>query len=121
MLTVIALALTSVGIYGVVAYITRTKLRDFGIRAALGAAASDLFLLVTRQGLLPVAIGTLSGFAGAYFVSKTLAGILYKTSPYDGILYAGASVFLLAVAFAACVGPALRASRTDPAKVMRAE
>lgn len=109
----IALCLSGIGIYGVVAYITTSRRRDFGIHVALGAAPAELFRLAIMRSLAPVMIGLGIGALGSYWTSRWMASLLYKTRPLDaGAMFASAAI-LLFMTFAATMGPALRAARVD--------
>jgi len=117
----IALCLAGIGIYGVVAYVTSSRQRDFGIRTALGASSLGLFRLATRQSLSPVLLGVGLGTLGSYWTSQWISPLLYKTSPIDTFAILGSAGILLLLAFAATAGPALRAARVDPAVTLRSE
>lgn len=117
----VALALASLGIFGVVSYTTAQRRGEMGIRLALGATSADLRSLVLRQGLAPVAIGLATGIAGALGLGRALAGLLYGVKPSDPLTIAGVAVVLFAVAAIACYIPALRASRSDPLNALRYE
>jgi hypothetical protein len=118
---VIALALTLVGLYGVVSHAVERRAREMGIRIAIGARATDVRRLVLRQALTPVAIGIVAGLAGALAAGRIIAGILYLVEPLDPPVLAIVPVILLLVAVAAIWVPALRATRVDPVAVMRAQ
>jgi predicted permease len=117
----IALCLAGIGIYGVVAYVTTSRRRDFGIRTALGASPLRLFGLAARQSLSPVLLGAGLGALGSYWTSRWISALLYKTSSLDAGAIMGSAAILLLLAFAATAGPALRAARVDPAITLRSE
>ena len=117
----IALAMCGIGIYGVVAYVTAARRRDFGIRVALGAGRSNLLRLAATQSLLPVMIGSLFGLLAFYWTSKWIASLLYKTSPLDPGNALAAALILFGISVAAVARPALRAARVDPAITLRHE
>jgi putative ABC transport system permease protein len=117
----IALLLSSLGIYGVMAYSTSQRRHEIGIRMALGAASPDVLRLVLRQGMRLVAVGLLIGLFGAWALSRVLAGQLYGISARDPLTYAAVATLLGAVAFAATWLPARRATRVDPMVSLRSE
>ena len=117
----IALLLSSIGIYGVMAYTTSQRRHEIGIRMALGAASPDVLGLVLRQGMRLVLLGLGAGLFGAWALSRVLAGQLYGISPRDPLTYASVAALLGAVAFAATWIPARRATRVDPMISLRSE
>jgi putative ABC transport system permease protein len=117
----VALVLAAAGIYGVLAGTVTERLREIGVRAALGASRADILGMVVRQGLALTAIGAVIGIAAAAGLSRVIAGLLFGVSPLDPATYAGVTVVLGLVAFGACLAPALRASRVDPMETLRAE
>ena len=117
----LALGLASVGIYGVVAYSVAQRTREIGIRMALGAAASDAVLLVMRQGLAPVLLGTALGMAGALAASRLIRGVLYGGSGLDPVTFAAVPLALIGVAMLATWIPARRAASVDPTLALRQE
>jgi len=120
-LSLLALVLASVGIYGVVAYMVSERTHEIGIRMALGARQRDVFRLVLRQGMRLVGIGLVIGLAAAVGVMRLLASILFGVTPTDPLTYASVTVFLLGVAAAASYLPARRAMRVDPMIALRYE
>lgn len=118
---IVAFALAAIGIYGSVAYTTRLRLREFGIRIAFGARPGEVRRLIVARGLAPVALGVLAGCAGATVLVRGLESLLHGVSPIDPLSFAaGAGIFLLVAAVAAFL-PARRASRVDPIEVLRAD
>jgi putative ABC transport system permease protein len=117
----VALALASLGIFGVVSYTTAQRRGEMGIRLALGATASDLRSLVLRQGLAPVLLGLVAGIGGALALGRALAGLLYGVRPSDPLTIAGVAVVLFAVSAIACYIPAVRVSRADPMSALHYE
>jgi predicted permease len=118
---VIALLLAAIGIYGVLAYMVTSRLREFGVRLALGATARSVLLLVVGQGLGWSLVGLALGVAGAAAGGRLLAGSLYRVSPVDATTYLSIVVGLLIIVAIACIVPAARATRVDPLTSMRAE
>jgi putative ABC transport system permease protein len=121
MFAVLALLLSTVGIYGVVSYVVSQQAREFGVRLALGASPSDLMRLVLWRGLTLVGAGTAIGAAGALGTTRLLGGILYGVTSTDWPTYISVAGALLFVGAIACYIPARRAMRLDPAVVLRSE
>jgi putative ABC transport system permease protein len=118
---VIALTLSAVGLYAVMAYSVTQRTQEIGVRLALGAGGGQVLWLILRRGLIQVAIGMTIGLGGAFFMSKALASVLVQVTPRDPATFAGISILLVLVAIAACVIPARRASRVDPLVALRTE
>lgn len=121
MFAAVALALTVVGIYGVVAYTVNRRTRELGIRMALGAGRLDITGLVLKQGLRPALAGVAFGLAGAVGLTRFLTSQLYGVSPVDPLTLFGVCLALIAIAGVACWLPARRAARTDPLEALRYE
>lgn len=120
-LSVLGLLLASVGLYAVVAYLTATRTREFGVRIALGAPPTRVLWMVMSEALQLAVVGATIGLLVAYAVTGVLSKFLYEVGRHDAqafLMSAGALV--LAAAFAAYV-PAIRATRTDPLRALRAE
>jgi predicted permease len=117
----LALALAAVGIYGVLSYAVSQRTREIGIRVALGAERRDILRTVLRQGMAPVLAGMALGLAGAFYLSRLLAGMLFQVEPGDPLVLTLVALVLVAVALAASLLPALRATRVDPAVALRHE
>lgn len=115
----LALALASVGLYGILAYSVRSRQREIGVRMALGASRFDVLRLVLRQGMMLVAIGVSLGLAISLLVGRAFSRMLFGLSPADPLSLLGASAALLLVAALACYLPALAASRMDPMRALR--
>jgi predicted permease len=121
-LSAIALVLSSLGLYAVLAYSVAQRTQEIGVRMALGAERRQVSWLVLRHGLLQVAIGLTVGFAGSWFLRRVLLlGGLAGISPHDPIALAAIAALLTAVCAAACLVPARRATRVDPVVALRAE
>jgi len=110
----VALFLSALGIYGVLAYLVTQRQREIGIRIALGSSASAIFELVLREGLLLIASGFAVGAAGAFALRRSLEGLLFGVTAGDPRVLAAVVGLLAAVAVMACVLPAHRATRVDP-------
>jgi len=119
--SVMAFALAAIGIYGVLTHATSQRMREMGIRLALGAQPNDLLRLVIRQGMILVLIGLGLGMILAFALTRLIASQLYQVSPTDPATFALAAVLLAVVALTACFFPALRATRGDPITVLREE
>jgi predicted permease len=115
----LALALASVGLYGIMAYSVNQRKREIGLRMALGAAQASVLGLILKQGMSLVVTGVVIGFAAALGVSRLLSRMLYGVSATDPASVVGAAVVLLAVALLACYLPARWASRVDPLVALR--
>jgi putative ABC transport system permease protein len=117
----IALLLSAVGIYGVMAYTVRMRTHEIGVRMALGATARDVVRMVVLQGLWPALVGVAVGLLGAWASTRVLAGTLYGVSPFEPLLFGLTALFLVAVALLAALIPVRYATRVDPAHALRAE
>jgi predicted permease len=115
----IALVLAAIGLYSVMSYAISQRTREIGIRMALGAQPADVRRMVVRQGMAMAATGLTVGIAAAMAVTRLAASLLVKISPTDPAVFAGATVFLAAVALAASYLPARRATRIDPNTALR--
>ena len=111
---VIALLLSAIGIYGVLAYVVTQRTREIGIRLALGSSGGRIFDLILREGLLLIAVGFAIGTAGAFVLRRSLQSQLFHVSATDPLVMASAAAVLALVAVAACALPARRATRIDP-------
>jgi putative ABC transport system permease protein len=117
----VALLLAAIGIYGVLAYFVTQRVRELGVRLALGARPSALFVMVVGQGLRPVAAGSIAGLAGAVGLAGLMKSLLFGIEPIDAPTYGVTTLALAAVAVAACAVPAFRATRVDPLVALREE
>jgi predicted permease len=117
----LALLLAAIGVHGVVSYGVSQRIREIGIRLALGANRHEMVNLVLRQAMRPVIIGGAIGILIAAAVSQVLAGVLYGIGTHDPIAFIGVPIFLLAIAFLSSYLPARRASRLDPTAALRHE
>jgi putative ABC transport system permease protein len=116
-----SLLLAGVGLYGTLAYLTSQRTQEFGVRLALGASAGSILRLVMREGTVVTGLGAILGLAGAMALTRTLRGLLYGVTPFDGLTIAGVAALVGAVALVAVGFPAWRAARVDPAAALRAE
>jgi putative ABC transport system permease protein len=114
----VALLLSAVGLYGVLAYLVEQRSREIGIRMALGSSARGIFELVIGEGLLVVGGGFLLGAAGAWLLRRSLQSQLFGVTATDPLVLAAATFLLALVALGASALPARRASRIDPASVL---
>ncbi|GMV07259.1 MAG: hypothetical protein AMXMBFR53_35340 [Gemmatimonadota bacterium] len=115
----LAVLLAAIGLYGLVAFVATQRTREVGVRMALGARAPEVLGGVLRHGARVAGAGVLLGLAGALGAARLLAGLVYGVSPHDPVTLGGVCVALVVVALAASLGPAHRATRTDPALVLR--
>jgi ABC-type antimicrobial peptide transport system permease subunit len=116
-----ALLLGVIGVYSVISYAANGRVREFGIRLALGAAPSRVGGMVLGDGLRLVAIGTFAGLAAAVAATRFLRALLYEVEPTSVAEFGIATALLLAVTLFAALLPARRAARTHPAVVLRGE
>ena len=117
----LALVLTCIGLYGLLAHEVTVRTKEIGIRMALGARIPAILGLVIRSGLGLVVLGCLVGIAGSLACSRLITQFLYGITPVDPWIFAGAGVLLLGVAAIACWLPARWATRVDPMIALRAE
>jgi predicted permease len=115
----VALVLSAIGIYGVLAFGVAQRVRELGIRQALGATRRSILALVFMQGLRTAGLGMLIGLAGAFALTRFLQSLLFGVSIHDVTVFTGVSALLLAAASAACYVPARRATRIDPMDALR--
>jgi putative ABC transport system permease protein len=115
----VALVLSAVGLYGVMAFLVADRTREIGIRVALGGAPQRLLRAVLGEGVLLTSLGVGAGLVCAALLSHALTGLLFGVQPGDPLTYAGSGALLLAVAVAASLVPARRAMRVDPVTALR--
>ena len=115
----VALALSAIGIYGVLAFGVAQRVREFGIRQALGADRSSILSLVLTQGLKTAGLGMVLGLAASVGLARLLQSLLFDVTPHDATVFTGVAVVLFTVAMAACYIPARRATRVDPMIALR--
>ncbi|MGD8816245.1 MAG: ABC transporter permease [Acidobacteriota bacterium] len=117
----VALLLTTLGVYGVLAYAAARRTREFGIRLALGSSVSDIYRLMARSAVAVVVAGIALGAAGALLLGRLVASQLYDVQPADPKVIAAAVAVVAAVAFLAYLVPTRRATRVDPMVTLREE
>jgi putative ABC transport system permease protein len=117
----IALALATIGLYGVMSYTVLQRTREIGIRMALGAQRRDVLGLVVKQGMALTALGVGVGLAASFGLTRLMASLLFGVSATDLVTFVFLSALLLLVAFLACWIPAKRASSVDPMVALRME
>lgn len=117
----LALLLAMVGVFGVLAYSVQQRVRDFGVRRALGATTGDVLRLVVGSAVRTIAAGAVIGLALSAGVSRLITTMLVGVQPLDPITFAAVTILLVLTAAVAIVGPAWRATRIDPAVALRGE
>src|SRR5262245_56114874 len=117
----LALALSAVGLYGVISYGVNQRTTEIGIRMAVGAEPKDVLKLILREGFVLAVIGTCLGVGGALVLTRFLSSVLFGISATDAAIYLGAAALLLIVAIAACFWPARKASAIQPLEALRYE
>lgn len=118
---IVGLVLAVVGVYGVLAHVSRNRTREMGIRVALGAQASQVRWLVVRHGLVLAIAGLTVGLVAASFATRLMSKLLFNVAPNDPLTLVGVSVLLAATSVMAASLPARRASRVDPAIALRSD
>ena len=117
----VALLLGVVGIYGVIAYVASQRIKEIGIRIALGAVARDVTTLFLRQGMLLAIGGIAIGLVVAGLVTRVMSTLLFGVRPFDPLTYSAVALALGLTAALASYLPAARAARVDPAEALRRE
>jgi ABC-type antimicrobial peptide transport system permease subunit len=117
----VALLLAMIGIYGAIAYTVEQRTGEIGVRMALGAQTRDVLKLVVGQGMRPVAIGLAVGLVAAFALGRLLTSQLYQVSAHNPMLLTAVTLALAAVAVAACLIPARRATQVNPIVALRYE
>jgi len=118
---VLSLVLASVGLYGVLSYLVAQRTSEIGLRMALGALPGEVLRLTLKDGMRPAILGLAFGLAGGAGAVRLIRDLLYGVQPLDAGVFVSVAAILLAVAMAACVLPAWRASRLDPVRALRIE
>jgi putative ABC transport system permease protein len=117
----LALFLSALGIYGVLAYDVSQRTREIGVRGAIGASRGQIVGMILQQGLWKAGLGVVIGLIGAALVSHSMKSLLFGVQPTDPIVYVAVSLVLIAVALLASYLPARRASKIDPIVALRDE
>jgi ABC-type antimicrobial peptide transport system permease subunit len=115
------LLLSAVGLFGLLSYLVAQRTREIGVRIALGARPVQVVRLVLAQALRPLAVGVALGLAGALALARSLSALLHGLSPTDPLTFTAVPLALMAVALAAGLIPARRATRVDPVTALRSE
>ena len=118
---IIALVMSAVGLYAVMAYSVTQRTTEIGVRMALGAQGQQVSWLILKRGLLQMGLGLVLGLAGAFGLSRVLGTLLVQVTPTDPTTFVSITAILTTVAIAACLIPARRATRVDPLVALRAE
>ena len=117
----LALFLAAIGIYSVLSYAVRRRVREIGIRMALGAQGSDVLRMVVVEGMKPTLLGVVIGIVGALALGRVLSSIIYGVSARDVATFATVAVMMTGIGLLASGLPAYRATRVDPLKTLRDE
>jgi putative ABC transport system permease protein len=117
----LALVLAMFGVFGVLAYSVEQRVRDFGVRRALGATTGDVFRVVMTGAASMVAVGAIVGLALSIAASRVIASLLFGVRPLDVTTFASVGLILAATALLAVSAPAWRATRIDPVVALRRE
>ena len=117
----VALLLTAIGVYGLVAYSVQQRTHEIGIRMALGARRDNILGMVIRHGVLLAAMGAALGITAAYFLASLLTSALYGVEPRDAAVFIAVPITLAVVVLVAVSIPAYRASRLHPLHALRSE
>jgi len=120
-LSAMALVLSAIGIYGVLAYDVTQRTREIGLRMALGSTRNGILELFLRQGAVKVVVGLLLGLAGAFVLSSRISDFLYQVEPTEPLAFILVTVFVVVIAFLASYLPARRALHIDPMQALRVE
>jgi len=118
---IVALLLAAVGTYGVMTVAAHQRVREIGIRMALGAQRHDIERLMVRPGLVLAAAGVAAGIVTAVLLARLMSAMLFAVAPTDAVTYAAVSLLLILVALGACYVPARRATKRDPLIALRTE
>jgi len=117
----VALLIAAIGVYGVLSYSVNRRLREIGLRMALGAQQGSVLGLVVREGMTVVVLGIVIGLGAAFAIGRALSTLLFEIRPHDPTTFALVATVLATIAFIACVLPARRAARVDPVVALREE
>jgi putative ABC transport system permease protein len=117
----LAVALATIGVFGVLSYSVTQRTSELGIRIALGAGRGEIVGMVMRQAGLLIGAGLAAGLAGAWALSKFVAAMLFQVRPHDALTYAAAAAILAIVSLAASLAPARRGAKIEPIAALRYE
>jgi putative ABC transport system permease protein len=117
----LALLLAAVGIYSVLSYSVRRRVREIGIRMALGATPSHVLRMIVGDGLKPIILGVAIGLAAAVALSRVVASLIFGVRPTDPLTFSAVALLLIVVGVLASVLPAYRATRVEPIRILREE
>jgi putative ABC transport system permease protein len=117
----LALLLTALGIYSVLSYSVRRRVREIGIRMALGASQAGVLRMVVTDGLTPVLFGVGIGFAASLALGRVVTSMLFGVRATDPSIFGAVAILLIVVALLAMIVPALRATRVEPVRTLREE
>jgi ABC-type antimicrobial peptide transport system permease subunit len=117
----LALLLAAVGIYSVLSYSVRRRVREIGIRMALGATPAQVLRMVVGDGLKPIILGVAIGLAAAVALSRVVASLIYGVRPTDPLTFSVVALLLIVVGVLASILPAYRATRVEPIRILREE
>jgi len=118
---VLAVLLAAVGIYSVLSYSVKRRMREVGIRMALGAKPGDVIRLVVIEGMKPTLLGVAVGLAGALVLGRVVQSLIFGVSSYDPLTLTAVAALLIGAALLACLVPAYRATRVDAIQTLREE
>jgi putative ABC transport system permease protein len=118
--SIAALVLAVIGVYGVISHATTERVREFGLRIALGAQSGDIIRMVMRQGVLAAGAGVVIGMLGSAALTRLLANMLFSVRPLDVVTFGSVAVLMFGTALAATYVPARKATRVDPLISLRA-
>jgi len=117
----LALTLSALGLYGVIAYSVGQRTQEIGIRMAVGAQRGDVLQLILKGGLRLILLGVTIGLLGSLALTRVLQSLLFGVTAHDPLVFAGIAALLVAVGAVACLIPAIRATRIDPISALRAD
>ena len=118
---VLGLALSVIGVYGVMSNSVAQQVQEVGVRMAIGASPGAVFRMVVARGAWLLSVGIVLGFIGSIFAARLLATYVWRASTFDALTFVGVSILLLVAGLQACVWPARRASRISPVVALRNE